>query len=111
VTSRIDRKQVIRDYKARKTPSGIFAMRSVSGQVWVDCSMNLDGAKNRLWFVLRGGNFKNSALQTEWNSLGEGSFQFQILETLSHEVSELRIRDILNERKQFWTARLQARAL
>jgi hypothetical protein len=111
VTSGIDRKQVIRDYKARKTPRGIFAMRSVSGQVWVDCSMNLDGAQNRRWFVLRGGNFKNSALQTEWNSLGERSFQFQILETLSDEVSEFRIRDILNERKQFWTARLQARAL
>jgi len=86
-------------------------MRSVSGQTWVDCAMNLDGAKNRLWFSLRGGNFKNSALQTEWNSLGEDSFQFQILETLGDEVSEFRIRDILNERKQFWTVRLQARAL
>jgi len=111
MASPIDRKQIIRDYKARKTPRGIFAMRSVSGQVWIDCSMNLDGSKKRLWFFLRSGNFKNSALQTEWNSLGEHSFQFQILETLSDEVSEFRIRDILNERKQFWTARLQARAL
>jgi hypothetical protein len=86
-------------------------MRSVSGQLWVDSSMNLDGAKNRLWFLLRSGTFRSPALQNEWNSLGEHSFQFQMLETLSDEVSDLRIRDILNERKQFWTARLQARAL
>ncbi len=45
------RKAAIRAFKERKTPRGIFAVRcSVTGGVWVDSAMDLDAAKNRVWF-------------------------------------------------------------
>jgi hypothetical protein len=107
----VDRKQIIRDYKARKTPRGIYAVRSASGKVWVGSSMNLDGAKNALWFFLTNGNYKDNALQAEWNTLGEQAFAFEIVEKLSDEVSDLRVRDVLDQRRLHWTTHLGAQAL
>ncbi len=107
----IDRKQLIRDYKARKTPRGIFAVRSSSGRVWVGASPNLDGAKNGLWFILDAGNYKDQELQREWNQLGADAFQFEIVEKLADDVSDLRMRDVLAARKEEWVKKLGAASL
>lgn len=107
----IDRKQIIRDYKARKTPRGVFAVRSTSGRVWVGSSPNLDGAKNGLWFILDSGNYKEKALQQEWNDLGPDAFQFEIVEKLDDDVSDLRMRDVLAARKDEWVKKLAAIAI
>ncbi len=104
----LDRKQLIRDYKARKTPRGVFAVRSSSGRVWVGASTNLDGAKNGLWFILDNGNYKDKTLQQEWNELGADAFQFEIIEKLDDDVSDLRMRDVLAARKQKWVKKLVA---
>ncbi len=111
MSRRIDRKQLIRDYKARKTPRGVFAVRSTTGLVWVGASTNLDGAKNGLWFILDSGNYKDHALQQEWNELGSDAFRFEVVEKLEDEVSELRMRDVLAARKQEWVKKLAATAI
>lgn len=80
--SNIRRKEAIREFKERKTPRGVFALRcTVTGHVWVDSSRNLDASKNSLWFVLGHGSHHNHPLQTEWNTHGMQAFQYEILET------------------------------
>jgi hypothetical protein len=107
-----DRKAVAREYKARKSPRGIFALRCApSGDVWVGASMDLSGAKNALWFFLSNGHHKDTTLQAQWNSHGERAFQFEVVEKVDDDISALRIADVLKERKGHWTARLDARTL
>lgn len=108
----MDRKEIIREYKARTTPRGVFAVRCVAtGEVWVGSSMNLDGARNRLWFTLGYGNHKDALLQARWNAQGEKAFEYEVLEKLDDEVSALRVGDILKERTSHWLAQLHAQPL
>ena len=108
----MDRKEIIRAYKARATPRGVFAIRCVAtGEVWVGSSMNLDGARNRLWFTLGSGSYKDASLQARWNAHGEKAFQYEVLEKLDDEVSALRAGDVLKERTSHWLAHLGAHPL
>jgi len=107
--SKIDRKAITREYKTRQSPRGIFVVRcTASAEVWVGSSSNLDGARNRIWFSLRTGCDQNAALQTSWTAHGEPAFDYEILEKLADEVSELRTGDVLKERESYWLAQLGA---
>jgi hypothetical protein len=107
-----DRKQVAREYKARQSPRGIFALRCTSsGEVWIGSSMDLRGAKNALWFFLGSGQHKNETLQARWHANGEQAFQFEVIEEIDADVSALSIADVLKARRIHWTAQLDARTL
>ena len=82
-----------------------------TGEVWVGASMNLDGARNGLWFFLGGGNYKDTALQAAWNAHGEQAFQYEVLEKLDDDVAARRVSDVLKERKSHWLGQLRARPL
>lgn len=110
--SNLSRKETIREYKERKTPRGVFAMRcTATGHTWVDSSLNLDASKNRLWFTLRHGSHHNHPLQAEWNTHGMDAFQYDILETLKDDVSPLALKDLLKDRKIHWVDQCEARDL
>jgi hypothetical protein len=105
----IDRKQAARDYKLRKPPRGIFAVRCAdAGKVWIGSSMDLDKAQNKEWFILRNRSHANAAMQAEWNSRGENAFQYEVLEKVADDVSALRINDVLKEKRRQWMDRLGA---
>jgi hypothetical protein len=112
MSSNLNRKEAIREYKMRKVSRGVFAVRCMTtGQIWIDSSPNLDGAKNGLWFQLREGLHRDKSLQTEWNTHGENLFQLEVLETLDDDVIPLGVKDLLKEKKSKWTAQLGAKAL
>lgn len=105
----IDRKEAIRKYKERKTPRGVFAMRcTATGRVWVGTSLNLDATRNGLWYMLSQGLHQDRALQEEWNSQGEGTFQYQIVETIGDGEPPLGLNDLLKEKKLHWIAQFGA---
>jgi len=106
------RKQAIKDFKARQVPRGIFAVRCApTGRVWIDSSPNLDAARNSLWFFLRNGYHPDKALQAEWNANGVQAFQYEILEKLNDDVSPLAVKDLLKEKKLHWAGKLGAAML
>ena len=109
----MDRKQAVQDYKNRKTPRGIFALRcAAAGRVWVDSSPNLDAARNSVFFLLRNGLHTNRPLQQEWANRGPEAFEFEILETLKEDdLAPMAMRDLLKEKKQVWAERLAAEVL
>lgn len=110
--AKADRRKAIQDFKSRKTPRGIFAVRAgAAGPAWVGSSPNLDAAQNGLWFELRMGGHRNRALQEEWNRCGEETFLFEVLERLDDDVSALSVNDMLKEKRAGWGARMSARAV
>ena len=109
MSSKIARKEAVKEFKARKVARGVYAVRcAATGQVWVESSPNLDASRNGVWFCLRHGNHHNKALQSEWNSHGADAFQFEILQQLDEDVAELAVKDVLKERKRHWVAQLAA---
>jgi hypothetical protein len=105
----IDRKEAIRKFKERKIARGIFVVRSkATGRCWVDSSLNLDSARNSVWFELRHGNHRNRELQEEWNAQGEADFEFEVVETLDDDIAEMSVRDELKQKRRDWGERLGA---
>jgi hypothetical protein len=108
----MDRKAAIKEFKEKKVPQGIFAVRcTTTGRVWVESSNNLNAAKNALYFFLRHGNHYNKSFQAECNTHGEAAFQYEILETLNEDEHPLGVRDLLKARKNHWAQQLKARPL
>lgn len=106
----VNRREARKEFKTRKTPKGIYAVRCAgTAQTWVDSSTHLDSARNSLWFQLRGGAVLNKALQTAWNVYGEAAFEFQILETLDEDAAPPAfLKDVLSERLTHWQKALAA---
>ncbi|MCK9582625.1 MAG: GIY-YIG nuclease family protein [Endomicrobiales bacterium] len=79
----IDRKEVIRDYKARIPEKGIFVIRNVTNnKVFLGSTLSIYGKFNRERFTLNLGTHQNAELQKDWKAFGEDKFSFEVLETL-----------------------------
>lgn len=110
--SNANRREAANEFKARKVPKGIFAIRCrTTGAVWVDSSPNLDAARNGAWFQLRGGLHRDKRLQTEWNACGEDAFDFEVLERLDHDLPAVAIPDILRDKKCKWATEVGGHSL
>lgn len=107
--TKASRRELIQNYKNRKTPRGIFAVRcTATDEVWIGSSPNLDGARNSLWFQLNNGNHRNRSLQAAWTTHGQPAFQYEVLEQLDDDVAAFDVRDLLKERLQAWAAEMNA---
>ena len=111
--SKQSKRDLVRAYKERKTPRGVFAIRCIaSGQCWVSASPNLDGQQNSSFFGLRLGSHPNKALQAAWAAHGEAGFTFEILETLSDEErSDYALKSDLKTMETAWRGKLCASAV
>ena len=102
-----DRKAAIAAYKEIKTPAGVFAVRCrVDGQFWVMESRHLDTHQTSLWFSLRMGSYPDRTLQAAWKIHGEAAFRFDVLQTLSEDVSPSMVRTELKILSRAWKDRL-----
>jgi hypothetical protein len=100
-----ERKEAAREFKERKPSAGIYALRcSTTGVSWIDSSPNLAAAQNSQFFQLRQGLHRNKDLQSAWNTQGESSFTFEVLEVFPDDTPELNLRDLLTERKRAFAA-------
>ncbi|MGE0825403.1 MAG: methyltransferase domain-containing protein [Candidatus Binatia bacterium] len=79
----MDRKALIREYKERLHPMGVYLVRNtVKGKSLVGVSVDLPAMLNRHRAQLRFGTHVNRALQHDWNEFGPEAFEFHILDTL-----------------------------
>lgn len=102
------KKEIIREYKERKIPSGIFMIKnSVNGKILLGSSFNLEGRLNRHRFQLTTGMHPNRNLQTEWNEYGAEKFLFEILEVVKvTDDPNFNLEDELTLLEQIWTEKL-----
>jgi hypothetical protein len=111
-SSKAARRQIADEFKERKAPQGIYAIRcSATGDVWVGSSMNLNAVQNSQWFQLRGGLHRCPSLQRAWTHHTEQAFAFEVLEQFADDVSPLLLNDLLRSKKKVWVQNLQAQAL
>ena len=105
---RQSRRQLVRDYKERKVPAGIFAVRcAVTGQAWVGRSRNLEQQQNGIWFSLRQAGHPNPTLRAAWAAHGEAAFVFEVLEAIEDGDLSVYGRDnLLKDRDAHWRATL-----
>jgi hypothetical protein len=104
------RREAIRDYKEKKTLSGVYAVRCpASGEVWVAGAVNVENQQTRHWFGLRMGSHMNKAMQAAWNLHGEAGLSFEILERIeAEELTPLGLADAVKVRERHWRAALGA---
>ncbi|SDG04494.1 hypothetical protein SAMN04488542_12448 [Fontibacillus panacisegetis] len=77
------RKQIGDEYMQTHRPMGVYQIRNVeNGKVFIDSSLNLDGACNKEMFILQMGNHVNKELQKEWKEFGKDKFVFEVLERI-----------------------------
>lgn len=105
------RRQLVRDFKEKKAPLGVFAIRcAASGEVWVGASKNLEAQERSIWFGLRLGQYINKSIQAAWKAHGEGSMSFEALEAIDEpDLTPMGLADLLKARERHWIAALGAK--
>jgi hypothetical protein len=80
----MDRKALIREYKLRRPPMGVYRVRNtVTGRSIVAASTDLPSILNRQRAQLSLGGHPTRALQADWDEHGAESFVFEVLDTLT----------------------------
>lgn len=65
---------------------GVYKIKnSHNDKVFIDFATDLEARFNRHKTELKFGNHRNRELQELWNSSGESSFEFEILDVLDHD--------------------------
>jgi len=109
MTELLNKRQLRRDFKEKKTPRGIYTVRcAAAGLAWAGASTHLNSERNSLWFQLRNGSHLNRKLQEVWNAHGEAAFEFAAVETLDEDVNPLLVKDLLREKLQHWAKEMGA---
>jgi len=105
----ISKKDIKREYKERKKPSGVFQVRNtVNSKVLIGSSLNLEGLLNSQKFKLSIGGHPNKELQKEWNEYGSDKFVFEILEVVQdNDDPHFNLKDELTLLEQIWFEKLR----
>ena len=106
---RSERKATASAYKERKPFAGVYWVwcAATDGQ-WVGAAPDLSTIWTRRSFALRQGVETNRALQSAWNTYGEESFGFKILEEINLEPLMYGRERALKERAAHWCKALGA---
>lgn len=114
MTDNARKRDLVRDYKERKQPRGVFAVTcTATGERWIAASQNLDKQQNSLWFTLKLGSHTNRALQTAWKTHGEEAFSYEILDTLDDDpaADAQTIRADLKAMEELWREKFGAKTV
>jgi hypothetical protein len=105
------RRQLVRDFKEKRAPLGVFAIRCVgSGEVWVGASRNLEAQERSMRFGMRLGQYINKPMQAAWNAHGEAAMSFDVLEAIDEpDLTPMGLADLLKARERHWIAALGAK--
>jgi hypothetical protein len=95
----MDKSAAKKEYKEAKRPMGVYRIRNTrNNKSYVGFDRDLSARINRHKAELKFGSHRNRELQEEWNSFGESSFQFEVLDELDHKedsqtspIEELRV--------------------
>ena len=103
------RKDLIREYKERQKPAGVFQIKNTkTGKFLLASSLNIEGSLNKHKFMLKTGGHINKALQADWNRDGAENFVFEILEEVKvQDEAGFKIEDELGLLEEIWIEELK----
>jgi hypothetical protein len=105
------RRQLVRDFKEKKAPLGVFAIRcAATGEAWIGASKNLEAQERSIRFGLRLGSYVNKPIQAAWNAHGEAAMSFEVLEAIDEpDLTPMGLADLLKARERHWIEALGAK--
>lgn len=79
----MDKKEIKKQYKMKALDMGIYRIQNMAnGRVYLGRALDLVGMLNSERFRLRNGLHVNRELQKDFRELGEGRFEFSVLDRL-----------------------------
>ena len=104
-----DLKAQKRLFKETPRPMGIYQIKNLdSGKIYIGRSADLNGKINSERFQLRNNMHMNKELQTDFNTMGEEKFSFEILDRLpAKEVPNCDYNGDLQTLEAMWLENLQ----
>ena len=104
----MDKQEMKRAYKESKRPMGVYCIKnSEDKRIFIGFSTDLNAIINRHETELKFKNHRNRELQEMWNSMGETSIMFEVLDELKHEdKSQAEIREELITLTDMWIQKL-----
>jgi hypothetical protein len=103
------RKETLRRYKETPRPAGVFRVRNnTSGRTLLGSSVDAPARINRERMQLKLGAHPNKRLQADWNALGEGAFELDVLDLLERREGDAdEVADDLRVLEDLWRERLE----
>lgn len=99
------KKELKRQYSQIKTDAGIYQIRNtVNNKILLVATPNIKSMNGKL-MELQTGSIMNKKLLKEWQEFGEGSFVFEVLETLE-ERKDIDTVDALKNLEKKWLDKL-----
>lgn len=96
--SRMPREQLLQEGRKMSTPAVYIIRCKVNGRAYVGSSIDVDLRIRQHKKNLSSGRHTNPFLQRAWSALGEGCFEFSILEQFENPIDE----NLLRSREQDW---------
>ncbi len=101
--TRPDHRALRASYKQTPRKAGVYTIRCrLTDTNWIGTSLDLEKAPNRHWFTLKMGNHSCPSLQTAWNAHGPDAFDFEIVDTLDDDLSDMARDNLLKEKRNDW---------
>ncbi|MDR1628729.1 MAG: GIY-YIG nuclease family protein [Oscillospiraceae bacterium] len=84
-----DKKELQREYQSRTVTGGVVAIKNtVTGKVFLDKTVNLQGTLNRFAFSQNTKTCIHAKLRSDWQTHGTESFVIEVLESLDKEETQ-----------------------
>ena len=104
----INKKQIRKDYKQQKQPSGIYAVHNkVDNKMYIGTSKNLPAVVRRFEFTLQMDSFPYQDLIDDYKKHGKENFEMKILDEIEFKnETEKEITIELNSLEELWIEKL-----
>lgn len=109
--SSANKRELTRQYKQAPPAMGVYAIRNLATrQVYLNASLNMDGAMNRDRFELKQKAHRHKALLKDWLAQGAEGFAFEVVDVLKpREEPGIDYKPELAELLALWTEEFQRR--
>ena len=106
----LDKKQISKDYKQQKQPTGIYAVHNkVDNKMYIGTSKNLPAVVRRFEFTLQMESFPYQELIDDYKKLGKDNFEVKILDELElKNETEKEIDAELISLEELWIEKLKS---
>lgn len=92
------RKNLIQAYKLRQAEMGIIQLKNtMTADRYVTISRDTQADLNSQRFKLKANWHPNKELQSQWNDVGEGAFEFSVVELLDYDETTTNHTELLEE--------------
>lgn len=104
------RRELTAAYKEMKARPGVYAVRhAASGQAWVFAARNLENREPGVWFSLRLGNHRHTAMQAAWTARAGDGFTYEELEVVdADDLASWQVAERLKALEAHWRQALGA---